>query len=85
VDVSLPKQPDAPGHSIHEMGTAHMGSNAKDSVLNKFNQAWDVKNLFVMDAAAFTSGTHKNPTLTIMALSWRASEYMLEEMKKGNL
>lgn len=85
VDVTLPKQPDNPGHSIHEMGTAHMGTSAKDSVLNKFNQAWDVKNLFVTDAAAFASGTHKNPTLTIMALSWRAAEYMLGEMKKGNL
>jgi choline dehydrogenase-like flavoprotein len=85
VDVRLPKEPDPPGHSIHEMGTAHMGADPKTSVLNQFNQSWDVKNLFVMDAAAFTSGTHKNPTLTIMALSWRASEYMLDEMKKGNL
>jgi choline dehydrogenase-like flavoprotein len=85
VDISIPKNPDTPGHSIHEMGTAHMGSDPKDSVLNKFNQSWDVKNLFVLDAAAFASGTHKNPTLTIMALSWRASEYMLEEMKKGSL
>ena len=62
-----------------------MGSDAKTSVLNKFNQSWDVKNLFVLDAAAFASGTHKNPTLTIMALSWRASEYMLDELKKGKL
>ena len=54
-------------------------------MLNKFNQSWDVKNLFVMDASAFASGTHKNPTLTIMALAWRASEYMLDEMKKRNL
>jgi choline dehydrogenase-like flavoprotein len=67
------------------MGTAHMGGDPKTSVLNKFNQSWDVKNLFVMDAAAFASGTHKNPTLTIMALAWRASEYMLAEMKKKNL
>lgn len=85
VDVSLPKTPDPAGHSIHEMGTAHMGSDAKTSVLNQFNQSWDVKNLFVLDAAAFASGTHKNPTLMIMALSWRASEYILEEMKKKNL
>ena len=85
VDVTLPKKPDQPGHSIHELGTAHMGGDSKSSVLNKFNQAWDVKNLFVMDAAAFASGTHKNPTLTIMALSWRASEYMLEGMKRGDL
>lgn len=85
VDVQLPKEPDVAGHSIHEMGTIHMGSDAKTSVLNQFNQSWDVKNLFVTDAAAFASGTHKNPTLTIMALSWRASDYMLNEMKKGNL
>jgi choline dehydrogenase-like flavoprotein len=85
VDVGLPDNPDTPGHSIHEMGTAHMGSDPKTSVLNKFNQSWDVKNLFVMDAAAFASGSHKNPTLTIMALAWRASEYMLDEMKKKNL
>ncbi len=85
VDVQLPKEPSVAGHSIHEMGTIHMGSDAKTSVLNQFNQSWDVKNLFVMDAAAFASGTHKNPTLTIMALAWRASEYMLEEKKKGNI
>jgi choline dehydrogenase-like flavoprotein len=85
VDVRLPKEPDKPGHSIHEMGTMHMGSDSKSSVLNQFNQSWDIKNLFVVDAAAFTSGTHKNPTLTIMALSWRSSEYLLDELKKGNL
>ncbi|MBS1807307.1 MAG: GMC family oxidoreductase [Acidobacteria bacterium] len=85
VDVRLPKNPDPAGHSIHEMGTAHMGSDPKTSVLNKFNQSWDVKNLFVLDAAAFSSGTHKNPTLMIMALSWRAAEYLLDEMKKKNL
>ena len=85
VEVQLPKEPSIAGHSIHEMGTIHMGSDAKTSVLNQFNQSWDVKNLFVMDGAAFASGTHKNPTLTIMALAWRASEYMLEQKKKGNL
>ena len=85
VEVKLPKTPDVAGHSIHEMGTVFMGSDAKTSVLNGFNQSWDVKNLFVTDAAAFASGTHKNPTLTIMALSWRAAEYALEEMRKKNL
>ncbi|MGA1367894.1 MAG: GMC oxidoreductase [Blastocatellia bacterium] len=84
VDIRLPKQPDTPGHSIHEMGTLHMGADAKTSVLNQYNQSWEVRNLFVVDAAAFTSGTHKNPTLTIMALSWRASDYMMAEMKKGS-
>ncbi|MBO0799538.1 MAG: GMC family oxidoreductase, partial [Blastocatellia bacterium] len=85
VEIRLPNGPDTPGHSIHEMGTIHMGSDRKTSVLNQFNQSWDVKNLFVLDAGAFASGTHKNPTLTILALSWRAAEYMLEEKKKGNL
>jgi choline dehydrogenase-like flavoprotein len=84
VDIRLPKQPDTPGHSIHEMGTLHMGADARTSVLNQYNQSWEVRNLFVVDAAAFTSGTHKNPTLTIMALSWRASDYMMAEMKKGS-
>jgi choline dehydrogenase-like flavoprotein len=85
VDIRLPQTPDTPGASIHEMGTAHMGDDAKSSVLNGFNQAWDVKNLFVTDGAAFTSGSHKNPTATIMALAWRAAEYMLDQMKKGTL
>jgi choline dehydrogenase-like flavoprotein len=85
VDITLPKSPEIAGASIHELGTVHMGDGAKTSVLNSFNQSWDVKNLFVVDGAAFTSGSHKNPTATIMALAWRASEYMLEEMRKGNL
>ncbi|MDX2034645.1 MAG: GMC family oxidoreductase [Blastocatellia bacterium] len=85
VEVKLPKTPDIAGHSIHEMGTIHMGSDPKTSVLNSFNQSWDVKNLFVTDGAAFSSGTHKNPTLTIMALSMRAADYILAQMKKGNL
>jgi choline dehydrogenase-like flavoprotein len=85
VNVKLPDGPDVAGHSIHEMGTVHMGSDPKTSVLNQYNQSWDVKNLFVTDAAAFSSGSHKNPTLTIMALSMRAADYILSEMKKQNL
>jgi len=73
------------GVIIHEIGTARMGSNPKTSVLNKYCQAHDVKNLFVTDGAAFVSNADKNPTLTILALSWRASEYLLSEAKKGNL
>lgn len=84
INVRLPNSPDEPGASIHEVGTAHMGSSAKDSVLNQFNQTWDVKNLFVVDGAAFTSGSHKNPTDTIMALSWRAAEFIHQQLKKGN-
>jgi len=85
VEIRLPELPDKPGHSIHELGTARMGDDPKSSVLNQFNQAWDVKNLFVVDGAAFVSGSSKNPTGTIMALAWRTSEYLLEEMRRGNI
>ena len=74
-----------PGYGIHEMGVARMGVDAKKSVLNQFQQAHDVKNLFVMDAAGFTSGGCQNPTLTIMALTVRSTDYLLGEMKRGNL
>jgi choline dehydrogenase-like flavoprotein len=74
-----------PGYSIHEMGTARMGSDAKTSVLNQFQQAHDVKNLFVMDAAGFPSGGCQNPTLTIMALAVRSTDHLMDELKKGNL
>jgi len=73
------------GVIIHEIGTARMGSNPKTSVLNGYCQAHDVKNLFVTDGAGFVTNADKNPTLTILALSWRASEYLLSEAKKGNL
>jgi choline dehydrogenase-like flavoprotein len=74
-----------PGEIIHEAGTARMGSNAKNSALNKWNQAHDCKNLFVVDGASFTSQADKNITWTILALSMRASEYIIDEMKKNNL
>ena len=73
------------GVAIHESGTVRMGNDPKTSALNKYNQTHDVKNLFVTDAAAFVTSPDKNPTLTILALSWRASEFLLEEAKKGNL
>jgi choline dehydrogenase-like flavoprotein len=73
------------GKIIHEVGTARMGADAKTSVLNGYCQAHDVKNLFVTDGAPLVTSPDKNPTLTIMALSWRASEYLLDEAKKGNL
>ena len=74
-----------PGESIHELGTCRMGADPKKSVLNRFNQAHDVKNLFVLDGSAFVSGGSQNPTLTILALSMRAGEYMAERMKKREL
>lgn len=75
----------APGRIIHEMGTARMGNDPKTSVLNKFNQMHDVKNLFVTDAASFVHSANQNPTLTIIALTMRACDYLTEEYKRGNL
>jgi len=75
----------AGGEILHELGTARMGSEPRTSVLNAFNQAHDVKNLFVVDGAAFPSNPEKNPTLTILALSMRASEYLLEHANRGKL
>ena len=73
------------GVIIHELGCVRMGNNPKTSVLNGFCQAHDVKNLFVTDAASFVTNPDKNPTLTIMALTWRASDYLLDQAKKGSL
>jgi len=76
---------DPGGSIIHEVGTTCMGFNAKDSVLNQFCQAWEVKNLFVTDGGPFVSNADKNPTLTIMANAWRACDYLLDQARKGNL
>jgi choline dehydrogenase-like flavoprotein len=73
------------GKIIHEVGTARMGANPKTSVLNGYCQAHDVENLFVTDGAPLVTNPDKNPTLTIMALSWRASEHLLDQAKKGSL
>ena len=79
------RQPPPPGDSTHEVGTARMGDDKKTSVLNRFNQAHDVKNLFVVDGSSFVSIAEKNVTLTIIALAWRASDYLAEEMRRDNL
>jgi choline dehydrogenase-like flavoprotein len=76
---------DQGGRVIHEVGGAMMGADPAKSVCTQWNQTWDVKNLFVCDGAAFTSNSDKNPTLTIMALAWRAGDYIVEEARKGNL
>jgi choline dehydrogenase-like flavoprotein len=73
------------GSAIHEHGTCRMGADPKRSALNSFCQMHDVKNVFVVDGAAFTTASEKNPTLTILALTWRATDYMAEEMKRGNI
>jgi choline dehydrogenase-like flavoprotein len=74
-----------PGYAIHEVGIARMGSSPKTSVLNQFQQTHDMKNLFVCDGAGFTSTACQNPTLTIMTLCVRSMDYLMGEMKKGNL
>ncbi len=76
---------DIPGTAIHEHGTCRMGADPKTSALNSFNQMHSVKNLFVVDGSSFPSATEKNPTLTILAIAWRATDYLAEEMKKGSL
>jgi choline dehydrogenase-like flavoprotein len=76
---------DKPGSAIHEHGTCRMGTDPKRSALNGFNQMHEVRNVFVVDGSAFTTASEKNPTLTILALSWRATDYLAGEMKKGNL
>ncbi|MFN7279513.1 MAG: GMC oxidoreductase, partial [bacterium] len=74
-----------PGRGIHEMGTARMGTDSKNSVLNKWNQVWDAPNVFVTDGASMTSGSCVNPSLTYMALTARAVDHAVSELKKGNL
>ena len=77
--------PSAPRWALHESGTARMGTDPKKSVLNQFQQTHDVKNLFVMDASGFTSNPCQNPTLTIMTLCVRSCDYLLGEMKRGEI
>ncbi|MGV8880211.1 MAG: GMC oxidoreductase [Sphingobacteriaceae bacterium] len=74
-----------PGRGIHEMGTARMGHDPKTSVLNNYNQVWDAKNVFVTDGSAMTSASCQNPSLTYMALTARAVDYAVSELKKGNI
>ena len=74
-----------PGNANHEMGTARMGKSAKDSVLNAFNQMHEVPNVFITDGSCMTSGSCVNPSLTYMALTARACDYAIKEMKKGNI
>jgi choline dehydrogenase-like flavoprotein len=73
------------GRGIHEMGTARMGHDPKTSVLNKWNQVWDAPNVFVTDGACMTSANCVNPSLTYMALTARAADHAVSELKKGNI
>ena len=73
------------GSAIHEHGTCRMGDDPKRSALNKFNQMHQVNNLFVVDGSAFPTATEKNPTLTILAMAWRATDYLADQLRKRNL
>lgn len=73
------------GSAVHEMGTVRMGRDRKTSVLNSFNQMHDVKNVFITDGSCMTSAAWQNPSLTYMALTARACDYAVNELKKGNL
>jgi choline dehydrogenase-like flavoprotein len=85
VEMTGEKAIEPGGKIIHEVGTTCMGAKKERSVLNQYCQAWDVKNLFVTDGGPFPSNADKNPTLTILALAMRSSEYLASELKKGNL
>lgn len=74
-----------PGRGIHEMGTARMGRDPKTSVLNKWNQIWDAKNVFITDGSFMTSAACQNPSLTYMAFTARAADHAVSELKKMNL
>jgi choline dehydrogenase-like flavoprotein len=84
-NVKVSGKMSAPGNANHEMGTARMGHDEKTSVLNKWNQLHAVKNLFITDGSSMTSSNCINPSLTYMALTVRAVDYALREMKKGNI
>ena len=85
VDIRMSDQPKAPGDGIHEVGTARMGHDRKRSVLNQYCQSHEIKNLFVMDGAAFPSLGSVNPTLTMMANAARACDYLVEAVRRGDL
>lgn len=76
---------ETPGNIIHEVGTTRMGNDPKTSVTNKFNQLHDVDNVFIVDAGPFVSQADKNCTWTILALAWRASDYIIEQLKQQNI
>ena len=84
-DVSTYDSGYAPGMGIHEMGTARMGRDRKTSVLNGWNQVWDAPNVFVTDGACMTSSACQNPSLTYMALTARAANHAVDELKRRNL
>ena len=79
------KEPYTPGWSLHETGTLRMGNDPKRFVTNRFGQTHDVTNVFVCDASVFLGCSDKTTTLSILAFSLRTSEYLVEEMRKGEI
>src|SRR5437763_14023579 len=77
--------PSTPGGTNHEMGTARMGRDPRTSVLNGWNQSHDVPNLFVTDGACMTSSGNQNPSITYMALTARACDYVVGRLKRGEI
>lgn len=84
-DVSTYDNQTPPGLTIHEMGTARMGRNRKTSVLNRWNQVWDARNVFVTDGACMASSACQNPSITYMALTARAADYAVQALKRKEL
>ncbi|NUQ28496.1 MAG: GMC family oxidoreductase [Acidobacteriaceae bacterium] len=84
-DITQMTTPSLPGECIHEMGSARMGRDPKTSVLNQWNQAHDVKNLFITDGSFMASSACQNPSLTYMAMTARACDYAVKQMKRGDL
>ena len=84
-DINPVDTEQAPGLGIHEMGSARMGKDPKTSMLNKFNQIHSVKNVFVTDGACMTSSSCVNPSITYMALTARAADHAVNELKKQNI
>ncbi len=91
--VALGDKPDSeknygllnPGRIIHEVGTTRMGSDSKTSVVNEYQKMHEVKNVFVVDGGPFVSQADKNPTWTILALSWRTCEHIIDQVKQQNI
>jgi choline dehydrogenase-like flavoprotein len=84
-DVRMYDAGSFPGMGIHEMGTARMGRDPKTSVLNAHNQVWDAPNVFVTDGSCMASTACQNPSLTYMAITARAADFAVNELKRHNL
>ncbi len=84
-NVNTYDNPGGPGLGIHELGTARMGTQPRNSVLNKYNQVWDAQNVYVTDGACMTSASCVNPSLTYMALTARACDHAVKELNKMNI